>query len=86
MDYYADLSFTSLTSNQPIEGSIIVSANNSFFPRGVFIFNVPTRSTSTIFQDIGLSASFSGSSPYLFLTFLPIFHLWQFFTAASTSF
>jgi hypothetical protein len=39
MDYLADLYFTYLSSNQPIEGSIIVNDNNSFFPLGVFIVN-----------------------------------------------
>jgi hypothetical protein len=72
MDSLADLSFTSLTSNQPIEGSIIVKANNYFFPLYAFIANGPIRSTSTLFQAIGISVSFSGSSPYFFLTFLPI--------------
>jgi hypothetical protein len=35
------------------------------------------RSTSTMFQDTGIPDSFSGRSPYLFLTFLPIWHAWQ---------
>jgi hypothetical protein len=74
IDSLADLSFTSLTSNQPVEGSIIVNANNSFFPLGVFIVNGPISSTSTMFQAMGFSASFSGRSPYYFLTFLPIWH------------
>jgi hypothetical protein len=82
----ADLSFTSLTSNQPVEGSIIFNANTYFFPLGVFVVNGPMRSTPTLFQAMGLSASFYGRSPYFVLTFLPIWHSWQFFTAASTSF
>jgi hypothetical protein len=75
MDSLADLYFTSLTSNQPVEGSTIVNAITYFFPLGVFIVNGPIRSKSTLLQAIGLYASFSGSSPYLFLTFLPIWHL-----------
>jgi hypothetical protein len=71
---YHDFSFTSLTSNQPVEGSIIVNSNNSFFPLGVFIVNGHIRSTSTMFQAMGLSASFSCRSPYFFLTLLPIWH------------
>jgi hypothetical protein len=74
IDSLADLSFTSLTSNQPVDGSIIVNANNYVFPLGVFTVNGPIRSTSTLFQAMGLSASFSGRSPYLFLTFLPIWN------------
>jgi hypothetical protein len=74
MDSLADLFFTYLSSNQPVEGSIIVKAKNYVFPLGVFIFNGPIRSTSTLFQDIGLSASLSGSSPYFFLTFLSIWN------------
>jgi hypothetical protein len=74
IDSFADLSFKSLTSNQPVEGSIIVNANNYFFPLRVLMVNGPMRSRSTLFQSMGLSASLSGSSPYLFLTFLPIWH------------
>jgi hypothetical protein len=86
IDSLADLSFMSLTSNQPVEGSIIGNSNNYFFPLDVLIFNGPIRSTSTLFEAIGLSASLYGRSPYFFLTFLPIWHPWQFFTAASTPF
>jgi hypothetical protein len=75
IDYLADLSLTSLTSNQPVEGSIIVNAANYFFPLGVFSVNGPIKSTSTLFQATGLYASFSGMSPYFFLTSLPIWHL-----------
>jgi hypothetical protein len=74
IDSFADLSFASLTSKQPVEGSITGSANNSFFPLGVLMVNVPMRSTSTLFQSVALSASFFGRSPYFFLTFLPIWH------------
>jgi hypothetical protein len=64
IDSLADLSFTSLTSNQPVEGSIIVNANNSLFPLGFLMVNGPMRSTSTLFQAMGLYSSFSGRSPY----------------------
>jgi hypothetical protein len=70
IDYFADLSFISLTSNQPVEGSIIFNANNSFFPLGVFIVDSPIRSTSTLLQAMGISVS----SPNFFLTYLPILH------------
>jgi hypothetical protein len=49
MDYLAELSFTFLISNQPVEGSTIVKAKISFLPLGVFIVNDPIRSTSTWF-------------------------------------
>jgi hypothetical protein len=60
IDSLADLSFTYLAPNQPVEIYIVVNANNQFFPLGVFIVNVPIRSTSTLLQDTGISASFSG--------------------------
>jgi hypothetical protein len=72
IDSLADLPLTSLTSNHPVEGSIIVNANNYFFPIGVFTVDGPIRLTSTLFQAMGVSASFSGRSPCVFLTFLPI--------------
>jgi hypothetical protein len=74
IDSLADLYFTSLTSNQLVEGSIIVYANTYLFPLGVFIVNDPLKSTSLMFQAIGLSASCYGKSPYFFLTFLPIWN------------
>jgi hypothetical protein len=75
IDSLADLSFASLTSNHPqVEGSITVNANTYLFPLGVFIVKGRMRSTSTLFQDMGLYASFSGRSPYFFLTFLPTWH------------
>jgi hypothetical protein len=77
IDYLAALSSTYLTSNQPVEESIIVNTINYFSPLGVLIVNGTIRSTSTMFQDTGLSASLSGRSPYLFLTVLPIWHAWQ---------
>jgi hypothetical protein len=67
IDSLDDLYFTSLTSNQPVDGSVFVHANNYLFQLGLFTVNGPMRSTSTLFQAMGLSASFSGRSPYFFL-------------------
>jgi hypothetical protein len=78
IDSLADLLLTSLASNQPVEGSIIVNANIYLFPLGVFMFNGPIRSTSTLVQATGLSAIFSGRSPYLliiaYLAFMAILY------------